>query len=291
MTPIISLPITSWDQPCSERKQSAAMDALESGAVLLLPDLPFALLDGERQFLSAATAGAGKNVSLSPADGSVSGSSAQGAELEALSAMMERFAAASRGLLRQLLPHYDPTIRLARTSFRPVEIAGRVSSWRKDDSRLHVDSFPSSPTGGKRILRLFTNVNPDGQNRVWRVGEPFEDVARRFMPALSAPPWGSRQLLSLLGITKGPRSAYDHHMLQLHDRMKADTAYQAAAPQQTCEFRPGSTWLVYTDQVSHAAMLGQHVFEQTLHLPVAGMKNPNRSPLRVLERLIGRDLV
>jgi hypothetical protein len=291
MTPIISLPITSWEQPCSESQQTAAMDALESGCVLLLPDLPFALLDGERQFLSAATAGAGKNVSLSPADGSVSGSSAQGTDLEALSVMMERFAAASRSLLRQLLPHYGPALRLARTSFRPVEIAGRASSWRKDDTRLHVDSFPSSPTGGKRILRLFTNVNPDGQNRVWRVGEPFEDVARRFMPALSAPAWGSRQMLSLLGITKGPRSAYDHHMLQLHDRMKADTAYQITASQQTCEFKPGSTWLVYTDQVSHAAMGGRCAFEQTFNLPVDGMRDPARSPLKVLERLLERELV
>lgn len=291
MTPIISLPITSWEQPCSEDQQTAAVDALESGAVLLLPDLPFALLDGERQFLSAATAGAGKNVSLSPADGSVSGSSAQGADLEALSAMMERFAAGSRGLLRQLLPHYDPTIRLARTSFRPVEIAGRVSSWRKDDTRLHVDSFPSSPTGGQRILRLFTSVNPDAQNRVWRVGEPFEEMARQFIPALSSPAWGSSQILSLLGITKGPRSAYDHYMLQLHDRMKADMAYQAAASQHTCEFKPGSTWLVYTDQVSHAAMGGRCAFEQTFYLPVEGMRDPSRSPLKVLERLLGRELV
>jgi hypothetical protein len=291
MTPIISLPIMSWDQPCSESQQAAAMDALESGAVLLLPDLPFALLDGERQFLSSATAGAGKNVSLSPADGSVSGSSVQGADLEALSAMMERFAAGSRSLLRQLLPQYDRTIRLARTSFRPVEIAGRVSSWRKDDTRLHVDSFPSSPTGGKRILRLFTNVNPDAQNRVWRVGEPFEEVARRFMPALSAPAWGSSQILSLLGITKGPRSAYDHYMLQLHDRMKADLAYQAAASQHACEFKPGSTWLVYTDQVSHAAMGGRCAFEQTFYLPVEGMQDPSRSPLKTLERLLGSELV
>ena len=80
-------------------------------------------------------------------------------------------------------------------------------------------------------------------------------------------------------------------MLQLHDRMKADTAYQATAPQHAQEFAPGSSWLVYTDQVSHAAMAGQHAFEQTFYLPLFGMQEPAKSPLRVLERLLGRALV
>jgi len=47
----------------------------------------------------------------------------------------------------------------------------------------------------------------------------------------------------------------------------------------------------FTDSVSHAAMSGQLVFEQTFYLPVRAMKNPERSPLRVLERLARRTLV
>jgi hypothetical protein len=38
-------------------------------------------------------------------------------------------------------------------------------------------------------------------------------------------------------------------------------------------------------------MAGQFAFEQTFYLPVSAMKNPERSPLRVLERLQGRTLV
>ncbi len=38
------------------------------------------------------------------------------------------------------------------------------------------------PLAGQRILRMFTNVNPDGKARAWKVGEPFEDVAKRFVP-------------------------------------------------------------------------------------------------------------
>jgi hypothetical protein len=79
-------------------------------------------------------------------------------------------------------------------------------------------------------------------------------------------------------------------MLQLHDRMKADPEYQAGAEQIAYDFPPGSTWIVFTDQVSHAAMAGQHLLEQTFYLPVTAMLDQTKSPLRILERLTGRAL-
>jgi hypothetical protein len=94
-----------------------------------------------------------------------------------------------------------------------------------------------------------------------------------------------------LRITKRRRSLYDHFMLQLHDRMKSDLAYQTAADQVRFDFPAGSTWLVFTDQVSHAAMAGQYSFEQTYYVPVSSMTDASQSPLRVLERLTGRALV
>ena len=39
----------------------------------------------------------------------------------------------------------------------------------------------------------------------------------------------------------------------------------------------GSTWMTFTDQVSHAAMAGQYQFEQTFLLPVSG--DAGRQPL------------
>ncbi len=92
-------------------------------------------------------------------------------------------------------------------------------------------------------------------------------------------------------VTKSRRSAYDHFMLQLHDRMKADLGYQAEAEQIRYDFPPGCTWMVFTDQVSHAAMAGQYLLEQTLYVPVTSMQDHTRSPLRILERLTGRALV
>ena len=61
-------------------------------------------------------------------------------------------------------------------------------------------------------------------------------------------------------------------------------------PQTAYEFPVGSTWMAFTDQVSHAAMAGQHLLEQTFYLPVTAMADEARSPLRILERLTGREL-
>lgn len=291
MGPIIEIPVAGWKQLFDAETQHKAIDALEQGNVLFFPFLPFVLDESEKRFLTPAAVGESKNVSYDIGSGLLRGTSYKGTDAEQLRAMVDRFARSSRELLLNLLPQYQSAIKQGRTSYRPVEVEGRVSSWRKDDTRLHVDAFPSAPVQDKRILRVFSNVNPNGGNRTWRLGEPFENVARRFMSNIPTPIWGSSWLLEMLHITKSRRSAYDHFMLQLHDSMKADMDYQVSVDQITYHFPPGSTWIVYTDQVSHAAMSGQYLLEQTFYLPVHAMAEPSRSPLRVLERMTERVLI
>ena len=96
---------------------------------------------------------------------------------EVMSALLRRFSGQSIGFMRALCPDYAAHMVPGLTSFRPAEIAGRTSTWRKDDTRLHVDAFPSRPNQGRRILRFFANVNPSTK-RIWRAGEPFDDAAR-----------------------------------------------------------------------------------------------------------------
>ena len=105
--------------------------------------------------------------------------------------LLARFSGSASTLVGHLLPAYRDRLELGRTSFRPVEIAGRASSWRKDDTRLHVDSFPATPVRGQRILRVFSNVNPDARPRTWRLGEDFESVARCFGGLIRLPLPGS----------------------------------------------------------------------------------------------------
>jgi hypothetical protein len=180
---------------------------------------------------------------------------------------------------------------MGRASLRTRDAAAAALSARKDDRRLHADAFPSRPTGGERILRVFNNINPDGQARVWRVGEPFEDYARRWLNLIRRPWPGEAWWLQRLGVTRGARTAYDALMLGLHDRAKLDDGYQREGPSREVAFAAGSSWMVFTDGVVHAAISGCFALEQTFYLPVRGMENPEASPLRILERLTGRKLV
>lgn len=280
-----------WESSFSPDKQMRAVTALERGRVLFFPHLAFDPDPEARRLLGMAAGDEGrKNVSLDPATGRVHGTSAQDLDKARLGAVMEQFGGRAHALVGALFPRYASRIERARTSFRPSEIAGRASTARHDDKLLHVDAFPTRPTGGRRILRVFANAAPDGVERVWRVGEPFEAFARRFMPKLRRPLPGQAYVMHKLGLTKTRRSAYDHYMLRLHDAAKLDAGYQRDAPRTVVSFPPGTAWMCYTDCVLHAALAGRFAFEQTFHLPVEAMADPTLSPLRVLERITGRKL-
>ena len=289
MTAIATLDLTSWGQAPTPDAQQTAVLALEGGGVLVLPHLAFNLRPDEARFLSPQWSdGRAKNISF---DGrALKGARGTADELAALQAMVARFATCAANLVAALFPRYAPYVRSARTSFRPQPATGRAVSWRKDDSRLHIDAFPSRPNRGERILRVFCNVNPS-EDRVWRVGEDFAVMARQLLPRVRRPWPGAPALLSLLRVTKGARSDYDHLMLGLHDCAKADMSYQQSCRQQVVRFAPGTTWLCFSDQVMHAAVSGQHMLEQTIHLPVSALYDRASSPLAVLERLCGRSLV
>ena len=142
-----------------------------------------------------------------------------------------------------------------------------------------------------RILRFFANVNPNGKPRTWRIGEPFDQLAKRFHPKMRGPFPGSSKCLQLLHITRKYRTRYDHYMLQLHDKMKADQGYQQSVDQQVVDLPAKSCWMVFTDSVSHAAMAGQFCFEQTFYLPISAMQDIKRSPQHVMQQELGQVLL
>jgi hypothetical protein len=284
---VLTLDLENW-QPTSPEIRWIA--ALESGKVLYFPRLAFPLSRQEQSLLRPELLDdKARNISLD-AQGALKGVAGNDAVQAAIKAMMGRFAGQARSLVESAFPGYAPHLRAAPTSLRPTQVSTRRQSVRADDRRLHVDAFPTRPNRGERILRVFANVNPQGEARVWRVGEPFVDAARHFLPrAKKYSPWQAK-LLNTLGVTKSLRSEYDHLMLQLHDTMKADEAYQRDARQVRIEFPPGSCWVCFSDQTLHAAMSGQHMLEQTFHLPVANQYNPGASPLAILSRLAGHPL-
>lgn len=268
------------------------VESLENGKVLFCPQLDFQLFNTEERVLDPAIADPKrKNISLDPGpDGKLHGV-ANSADEAMVRALITRYRHAAITLVERLLPEYNSKLRLAPTSLRLLRVEDRQTSWRKDDSRLHVDAFPSRPTYGERILRVFHNINAAGEPRVWRVGEPFDDMAQKMLPVLPRQWPGTATLLALLKITKRKRSAYDHIMLNLHDAMKADLDYQKHCPQETMPFPPGCGWVCFSDHASHAVMSGQFMLEQTFWLSVADMVNPAQSPLSRLETLTGRHLI
>ena len=290
MTRVLQIGGFGWAEAVPAEAVTAAGPALEAGDVIFLPELRFEVEPSEGLLFTPSILGSSKNASYDPTSRRLGGTSAAGQEAETLRAFIHRFSESAASLVGRLCPAYRTRIVRRRASFRPAEIAGRPTTWRKDDTRLHVDSFPATPSGGRRILRVFCNVNPEGRARVWRLGDDFEAVARRFAPQLRVPLPGVGHLLALVRVTRTARSAYDALMLQLHDRMKADEEFQKGSAQSRVDLPAGSTWMAFTDQVSHAATSGQYQLEQTFLLPVDAMGEPERSPLRVLERIKGRRL-
>jgi hypothetical protein len=266
--------------------------ALEAGQILFLPGYGFSVPGSYQPLFSSPILHRGsKNVSYSPSTGKLFGTANRGQSLSLLEEMMRRFANFAQKTVTRLLPIYRTGLVRARTSFRPIEIETKPMPWRKDDKRLHIDAFPSSPIQGNRILRLFCNVNPAGQTHLWRIGEPFEQTAGRFLPSIKPPFPFSSVALMLTSTTKSRRTFYDHIMLCLQDRMKRDQNYQEEAERVKVEFPPGSTWLAFTDQVPHAAMRGQYQLEQTFLLDINRLHDQSTAPLYVLEKLAGRKLV
>ncbi len=273
----------------NETKQQA-LTSLETGKVVYFPSYSFALNENEQGLLSEMIlAPKEKNLNYDYCRQKLSSlntsKTAPDINPTTVQQFMHRYAEFTKQLIDIVLPQYSLALRFGRTSFRPVEIKSRKTSKRNDDTRLHVDAFPSTGVNGQRILRIFCNINPHGKPRVWHIGEPFEQVLATFAPQI--PPYSAigARLLKLVKATRNVRSAYDHYMLKLHNSMKLDDHYQQNITKHRVEFPPQSTWLVFTDHVSHAALSGQFLLEQTFYLPVGAMENPAHSPLKQWEKL------
>jgi hypothetical protein len=135
---------------------------------------------------------------------------------------------------------------------------------------------------------------------VWQTAQTFEQLALRMAPdaGLASCAAGAGGLASRVrsavtaatrraGIQRAESSRYDQFMLRFHDYLKANVDFQRDCPRQRHEFPPGSTWIAFTDAVSHAVVSGQYALEQTFFVPVDAMVAPQKSPLRILESIAG----
>ena len=88
-----------------------------------------------------------------------------------------------------------------------------------------------------------------------------------------------------------PRSAYDRFMLQFHEYLKRNVAFQENCPKYRFDFPPNSTWLTFTDVLPHSVHSGQHALEQTFIIARRSLAQPECAPVSILERLCGQPLL
>jgi hypothetical protein len=93
------------------------------------------------------------------------------------------------------------------------------------------------------------------------------------------------------GLKIALRSPYDRFMLNMHNFLKENETFQKTCPKDHWEFPPRSCWIVFSDMVSHAALSGQYALEQTLLIPEKALLYPEASPVSILERLTGQNMV
>ena len=271
---------------------------LEEGRILMFPRTPFALAEEDcALLLRQRPSGAGyhKNIAYRPTEDRVTG--AAGGSEEGLARVLREYSRSVVQLTSSILPSYAARWRVDFASFRSEEEAGRELPLRSRNDLVHVDAFPTRPTRGDRILRVFTNVNPEAP-RVWASGGTFEELAARFATASGLLPRSRRagvdgalrRLARAAGLPVALRSPYDRFMLSFHHYLKENRAFQEEGGKITLRFPAGSTWMVFTDMVSHAVLAGRYALEQTFIVSRESLALPEKAPIAILERIAGVSL-
>lgn len=280
-------------------------EELENGNILFFHSPPFPFPQEEIDFLLKQKQGGSKtrkNIAYKPQLDKITNHDTRDEEAAVkLKEILRNYSKRVTDFLSVLLSPYAKDWKHDYASFRPFQEKGRKLRLRARNDLLHVDSFPTRPLHGSRILRFFTNINPT-ENRTWITSDGFADLAKQFAGKVSIPRSTGYDLLSRLtrkmkqmahnaGIKVALRSPYDHFMLHMHNFLKENKEFQANCHKDHWEFPPLSCWAVFTDQVSHAALSGQYALEQTFIVPQKALLCPEKSPVCVIERMSGRNLV
>jgi 3-deoxy-D-manno-oct-2-ulosonic acid (Kdo) hydroxylase len=302
---LVPFPLGNSGVPSSDCAQLSrwCCEQLELGNILFFPAIPFDFPDESRAFLLQLRKSESrhhKNIAYRPAEDRLSGFSGESKETQArVHEILRSYSGRVVEYLSNLLLDYKPSWRLDYASFRPFEEQGRNLRTRARNDLLHTDAFPTRPTNGDRILRFFTNLNPE-KPRVWLTGQTFQALAEQYAAQAGLPSSESRkpgalgslvrlwnQFARVLHVPITRRSPYDEFMLRFHHYLKENSSFQNSCPKTRHEFPAGSCWMVFTDMVSHAVLSGQFALEQTFIVPRDAMLTPEKAPVRVLERLCG----
>jgi len=291
------------DSAQKEQRANQCCAKLEEGEILFFDRIPFNFPEADQQFLLMQRQSGSrlhKNISYRPRQDKLRGSASDDKkDVERLHQIMRSYSAEVTRFLSQLLAPYAAGWSLDFASFRPEEEEGRDLALHKRNDLLHVDAFPTRPMHGRRILRCFTNINPT-QPRIWvTTSDRFSALARSFAEDAGLKKIAARGdsggglwhgLKKMFGLKAVKHSAYDRFMLRFHDYLKEKSEFQQNCAKVRIEFPPGSTWICFTDSVPHAVLSGQYALEQTFIIPIGAHVTPEKSPIRILEKIAGTSL-
>lgn len=283
-------------------RSRAYCELLEQGQILFFREPPFRLPKGDRDFLLTqewTDLRLHKNVSYRPQEDVLRGISGDPATVERVHSIFRNYSNAVVDFAAKFLSPYAGRWTLDFASFRPIEEERRGLPLHKRNDLLHVDAFPSRPTRGGRILRIFTNLNLE-KSRIWNTTDSFESLAQAH-----AEPAGLRQIAeddsfvgrtvqswgAKLGFGGFGRTPYDMFMLRFHDYLKENQEFQQHCVKYRMEFPPMATWMVFTDSVAHAVLSGRFAIEQTFLIPPSALVAPQFAPYKILEGIAGKSLV
>ena len=244
-----------------------------------------------------------KNISYHPESNSIPRFEADPVVRDRIERILRTHGQRVEAFLRRATPDFVPNWTLGTTSFRSIEEQGRKLKPRSSNELVHIDAGAYGATNGARILRFFVNIHPT-RDRVWGTKGGFGALLERHRELVDAAKGGRDRV----ALQKGPfdrlysgmvgalskvyplfqvidSSPYDRSMRRIHNYMKENPAFRDSREgYQEIHFPPLSSWMVFTDGISHSVLSGQHALVTTVLIPLANARNPALAPFNVLGR-------
>lgn len=286
-------------------------DELENGRIVYFPRCPIELPDeAELTFLRQEMPKHVKlkNISYHPEAGRIVGAKGEPEAIARVEKILRLHSQRVDEFLKRTIPTLAKNWKVGTSSYRPLQERGRALSVRASNELVHVDAGAYGATHGDRVLRFFVNLNPS-EDRVWISKGAFPELYRKYGRAagiLPKRPSTDRlkegtvdrlytgivdTVASAFPLAKmADTSPYDRLMRRFHNYMKETREFQETTDGHVqFEFKPFSSWMVFTDMVSHACISGQHAFVDTFVIPLENCRVKEMAPFYVLKGEVPRN--
>jgi hypothetical protein len=283
--------ISPWLTSVSDRPLE---EALERGDVhVLAPPIPLPA-PADQEFLRTQELRLAKEIVFEASSGRLSGfrprSPEQTSRLRTIFETSQRQASV---WLQGLLPRYTGHLIPARTCFHVAEEATRRLRVTSRYDLLHFDTLHHSR--GRRILRLFVNLNPIDP-RVFASSRTLAEVLPEFGPKsglfdAGREHWSTRvgrEVVKLFRPDFANCDPFDQFMIEFSRYLKHSEEFQDKSIRKVHRFAPGQAWIAFTDSLIHADLRGRWVLDHMFLIPTDVCALPELAPIAIYENLRGR---